>query len=67
MNVKVNNNLIAIFTFIKSDIYFIDLDYFIQWCVDYGYYKEFYLNYHIIKDLIYNHNLIYTNKRPEEV
>lgn len=67
MKVKVNNNLIAIFTFIKSDVYYIELDYFLQWCIDYGYYKEFYLNYHIIKDLIFNHNLLYTNKRPEEI
>lgn len=67
MKIKINDNLIAIFTYIKSYEYLIVLDDFIQWCIDYGYYKEFYLNYHIIKDLIHDHNLTHTSYAPVRI
>lgn len=56
MKIKINDNLIAIFTYIKTYEYIIDLDDFIQWVIDYEYYKELYENWHIIRDLIKYHN-----------
>lgn len=68
MKIKLNDNLIAIFTYINNIEYRIDLDDFIQWCIDYEYYKELYLHWHLIKDLIkfHNDNLDYINKKRLE-
>lgn len=66
MKIKINDNLIAIFTYIRSYEYYIVLIDFIQWCIDYSYYKELYSNWHIIYDLIQEHNSIHTQLAPEE-
>lgn len=56
MKIKINDNLMAIFTYIHNNEYRIDLDDFIQYCIDYEYYKELYENWHIVRDCINYHN-----------
>lgn len=65
MKVKLNDNLRAIYTYIQSCDHEIDLNDFIQYCIDYEYYKELYQNWHIIRDIIKYHddNLFLINQK----
>lgn len=56
MKIKVNDNLINIINFIRSNPEKLTFYEVIQYCIDYDQYKEVYQNYHIIKDLILEHN-----------
>lgn len=57
ISVKINDNLLAIFTYINSYEYKITYSEFVQWCIDYEYYKELYQNWHIVRDLLDEHNI----------
>lgn len=54
--IKPNDNLIAIFTYIQSNEYYITLSDLLQFCIDYEYYKELYEHFHIIYQLVKEHN-----------
>ena len=64
LKVKVNENFIAILTYLQTYQHYIDLRDLVQWCIDYEYYKELYQNWHIIKDMLAEHNRQYPD--PEE-
>lgn len=59
--IKFNENLAAIFTYLRSYEYHIDMIDLVQWCIDYGYYKELYENFHIINNCLFEHNIKYTS------
>lgn len=60
LKIKFNENLAAIFTYLRSYEYHIDLMDLVQWCVDFGYYKELYENFHIVYQCLIEHNIKYT-------
>lgn len=65
--VKPNENLIAIFTYINTDEYFLSLQELINFCLDYEYYKELYENFHIIRQLLDEHNKVHTKIRDPKI
>lgn len=65
--VKPNENLFAIFTYIKSDEYYLSLEELLQFCIDYEYYKEFYEHFHIIRALLEEHNATHHKIRDEKI
>lgn len=65
--IKPNENLFAIFTYIRSDEYRLNLDELVQFCIDYDYYKELYEHFHIIKQLVDEHNKTHFAVRPGKI
>ena len=65
IKIKFNENLAAIFTYLRSYEYHIDLMDLVQWCVDFGYYKELYENFHIVNQCLVEHNHKYTTVASE--
>ena len=63
--IKPNDNLVAIFTYIRSDQYHIDLMDLVDFCISFDYYKELYENFHIIYKCIEDHNEKYNGIRPK--
>lgn len=59
IRVKVNENLQAIFTYLRSYEYRVDLSELVSWCIDYDYYKELYEHFHIIYQMLIEHNRKY--------
>lgn len=56
MKIKYNENLDAIYTYLRSYEYYVDILDLIQFCVDYEYYKELYENWHIVYQCLMDHN-----------
>lgn len=60
LKIKFNENLAAIFTYLRSYEYHVDLLDLVQWCNDFGYYKELYENFHIVYQCLVEHNIKFT-------
>lgn len=65
--IKPNDNLFAIFTYIREDEYRLNMDELVQFCIDYDYYKELYEHFHIIKQLVEEHNKNHLAVRPGRI
>lgn len=65
--VKPNENLFAIFTYIREDPYFLSYEELVNFCIDYEYYKEFYEHFHIIRTLLDEHNKTHTKIRDPKI
>lgn len=65
MKIKVNDNLIAIYTYLRSYEYHVDLRDLVQFCIDYEYYDELYKNFHIIVRCLEEHNIEFTEYAPK--
>lgn len=54
--IKINDNLLAIFEYIRTYKHYIDVNELVKWCMDYEYYKELYENFHVIRSCLDDHN-----------
>lgn len=65
MKIKYNDNLNAIYTYLRSYEYYVDILDLIQFCVDYDYYRELYENWHIVYQCLIDHNKKYPFTKEE--
>lgn len=63
--IKPNDNLIAIYTYLRTYEYYVDLRDLIDWCIAFEYYKELYENFHIIVRCLEEHNIQYPKREPK--
>lgn len=56
MEYKLNPNLQAIITAIRTDIHYVDLLDLMDWCIEENYLKEYYTNFNLISSLVQQHN-----------
>lgn len=62
LKIQINDNLKAIYEYLRSYEYYVDLRDLVQFCFDYEYYKELFENFHIIYKCLEEHNIQYPDR-----